>query len=98
MKGNSKSLEARLAEKKRTLERLKDEKRDCIAKRFIEPGLGEEYSIQDILDSTSTADEMLIFKDRYGIVWEIARGQESGAVYTEEDENILIDASVNLFM
>ena len=39
---------------------------------------------------------MLIFKDRYGVVWEIAPDQPSQAVYTEEDENILIDAAVNL--
>lgn len=75
---------------------MKDEKREHVAKRFLEPELGDEYSIQDILDSTSTADEMLIFKDRYGNVWEIAQDQPSTTVFTEEDENILIDPSVNL--
>jgi hypothetical protein len=60
------------------------------------PGLGESYNIQDILDSADTEDEMLLFKDSNGAVWEIVREDQAGNVYTEEDENIDLDPLVNL--
>jgi hypothetical protein len=52
---------------------MREEKRENITRRFSMPGLGEAYSIQDILDSAETEDEMLLFKDRNGTVWEIVK-------------------------
>ena len=49
------------------------------------PGLGDSYSIQDLLDSSLEEDEMLIFKDQNGIVWEISKEQDKPPVY-EDDE------------
>ena len=61
------------------------------------PGLGESYSIQDILDLTEAEDEMLWFKDSHGLVWEVVRESSINDGNHEDDEKIHIDPMVEIF-